>query len=1049
MATQREYAVLFKLQASLGADFSRTMSSATAATKALQSTMSSLNSTSAKIEGFQKQTTALETQKTKLSQLQTEYERLRQEMEENGDENGNLQAQMERTERQIDQTTERIQAQETRLGNLGDELRAAGVDTNDLVGENARLSASYDDLRQSQERLATISQAQQKNNEAIAKTQSQLTTAVGVTAAAGATAVATMIAPTMAFNDEMAMVGTLLDGTMEEISAKTGQLGKEAVALSSAMGIDTSDVTDGLYQVISAYGETSESMAQLEVASKAAVAGNANTTDAVNLLSAVTKGYGDTSVEAQQKAADLAFQTVKLGQTSFPELASAMGSVIPTAVAMGVSQEELFGSMATLTGVTGAASEVTTQLNGVLQGFLSPSADMTAQIEALGYANGAAMIESLGLQGSLETLKTAVDNDTLALGNLFGSSEAQTAIFAMVGEQSENLTEKTLAMSNATGAATEAFNIMNSTDMAEWERTKQTFQNIGIVLGQTLLPAITPVIQKVSELVTKFSDWAAANPETVRQIAEISAKLAALYIAGLTVKLGLQQLYGGFLAVKKAVELAKLGVTAFSNIAGIASKGFTAFKTVLGVAKTAIMAVNSAVLANPIVAVIALIIGAVVLVCTHLEETRAIIEKVFGPEAAAVFDVIVNAVKSVGEVIKSVFSGDVESARAIMENTFGASGVAIFDSFISIFDSVKQVLTSVFDVPKEVGSVLIPAFQEIFTVVFEVLTSIGSVFAEIFSVVIPIAVEVVSAVFAVFTSVVLPLLAEAFSWIANSVQVWAGIFTAVLGGAFDIVKNYVSTGIEVFNGLITFITGVFTGNWSQAWEGVSSIFSSIWNGIKTMCSSVMNTIIGAINAVIKGLNGIAIPDWVPGVGGMSLDIPTIPQFAKGTNFTPDTFIAGEQGAELITGAAGRKVFTAAQTGDIFNNLGKAQQMAENIQSTSNIQELTSIVAVSPQLVRAMEAVQKSKSQALGDMDDDPPPPPPPPTLTGGGGVEGNDNSSISIVINSNPVFNVGSGGEANARELEAMFAQYVELLREEIYRELASAQMDAKRRAYD
>ena len=77
-----------------------------------------------------------------------------------------------------------------------------------------------------------------------------------------------------------------------------------------------------------------------------------------------------------QKASDLAFLTVKLGQTSFPELASSMGQVVPLAATMKVSQEELFGAMATLTGVTGGTAEVTTQLRATMQEFLSPSSQM-------------------------------------------------------------------------------------------------------------------------------------------------------------------------------------------------------------------------------------------------------------------------------------------------------------------------------------------------------------------------------------------------------------------------------------------------------------------------------------------------------------------------------------------------------------------------------------------------------------------------------------------------------------------------------------------------
>ena len=62
---------------------------------------------------------------------------------------------------------------------------------------------------------------------------------------------------------------------------------------------------------------------------------------------------------------------------------------------------------------------------------------------------------------------------------------------------------------------------------------------------------------------------------------------------------------------------------------------------------------------------------------------------------------------------------------------------------------------------------------------------------------------------------------------------------------------------------------------------------------------------------------LKVPDWVPGIGGMGINIPLIPEFAKGTLNTPDTFIAGEEGPELITNAPGRRVYTAAQTSSIL------------------------------------------------------------------------------------------------------------------------------------
>ena len=49
----------------------------------------------------------------------------------------------------------------------------------------------------------------------------------------------------------------------------------------------------------------------------------------------------------------MAFQTQKLGVTTYKELAASMQPLFPLGKSLNVSYQELFGSMATLTGVTG------------------------------------------------------------------------------------------------------------------------------------------------------------------------------------------------------------------------------------------------------------------------------------------------------------------------------------------------------------------------------------------------------------------------------------------------------------------------------------------------------------------------------------------------------------------------------------------------------------------------------------------------------------------------------------------------------------------------
>lgn len=95
------------------------------------------------------------------------------------------------------------------------------------------------------------------------------------------------------------------------------------------------------------------------------------------------------------------------------------------------------------------------------------------------------------------------------------------------------------------------------------------------------------------------------------------------------------------------------------------------------------------------------------------------------------------------------------------------------------------------------------------------------------------------------------------------------------------VKNIISHVIDILSGLIKFITGVFTGNWKQAWEGVKDVLKGILNVIIDIVEGSINRIIGALNAI-----SFDIPDIVPGIGGKHIGFNitpvSLPRLASGT-----------------------------------------------------------------------------------------------------------------------------------------------------------------------
>ena len=257
-------------------------------------------------------------------------------------------------------------------------------------------------------------------------------------------------------NTGMAEVSTLIPGQTKRIE----ELRSAVQDLSVEYGTPTEGLVGGLYQGISAFGDTADTLDILAINTKAAKSGVASVAESIALTSAVTKGYNTVSAKGVQLAADLAFKTVELGQTTFPELAASIGNVTPLANELGVSQQELFGVMATATGVTGNAAVVSTQFRGVLAAMMKPTADLAKLYEELGVENAKQLIEQRGFQGALEAITGAAKDSGVPLTKYLGRVEATTLALALSGAQSENWTIKTAAMNDAAGGVDVAFENM-------------------------------------------------------------------------------------------------------------------------------------------------------------------------------------------------------------------------------------------------------------------------------------------------------------------------------------------------------------------------------------------------------------------------------------------------------------------------------------------------------------------------------------------------------------------------------------------------------------
>lgn len=185
--------------------------------------------------------------------------------------------------------------------------------------------------------------------------------------------------------------------------------------------------------------------------------------------------------------------------------------------------------------------------------------------------------------------------------------------------------------------------------------------------------------------------------------------------------------------------------------------------------------------------------------------------------------------------------------------------------------------------------------------------ALGGVFNEIGSALLPILTELMS-MFLEYMPTIKKLLDTAIVPLASAIMDLAGVLMDALAAAFEYLMPVIENIMGAFSGLIDFISGVFTGNWSKAWQGITNIFGNIFGGIKNLLKEPINWIIGKLNSFLQSLNRIKIPDWVPGVGGKGFNIPSIPMLASGGEIVNSgAAIVGEAGAELIELPKGAKV----------------------------------------------------------------------------------------------------------------------------------------------
>lgn len=187
---------------------------------------------------------------------------------------------------------------------------------------------------------------------------------------------------------------------------------------------------------------------------------------------------------------------------------------------------------------------------------------------------------------------------------------------------------------------------------------------------------------------------------------------------------------------------------------------------------------------------------------------------------------------------------------------------------------------------------------------------------------------------------IMPRIAPVLDWIVRSVREGVAQIATIISGVYDI-----------FIGINNFLTGVFSGNWQKAWDGMRKVFAGFATSLKALFISPLNVIIDGINTFMRGINKMKIPSWVPGIGGNSFNFKEIPRLASGGYVranTPQLAIIGDNRREGEIVAPESKIAQAVAAG-ISTALSKSA-LAQNT-GTSEIVVMLDSDVLFRQMVR--------------------------------------------------------------------------------------------------
>lgn len=657
---------------------------------------------------------------------------------------------------------------------------------------------------------------------------------VSVAAGAGAALVGMGANAVKAAGDFQSGMTSLVTGA-GEAEGNIKQVSAGILQLSTATGTSTKSLTAAMYEIESSGQHGAAGLNVLKAAAQGAKVGNADLDTVAKALTTTLTDYHMPASQATSAMNGLV-AAVAAGKTHMQDMASAMGNVLPLASSLHISFPQVAGAISTMTNAGMSAQRASMNLSNAIRSLAAPGASAQKSMQEVGLSAQQLKntLSNQGLAAAIQLIEDHVSKKfpagsvqaVAAFKAIMGGATGYNVALMLGGKNMEAYESNIKSISAAMGQGkgdVQGWALVQQDFNFQVDRAKAALQAFMIILGEKLLPIVTPIASKIGDIIGALTNL-------------ISGSNTA---SGATTKL--QQTFG----------LLGVGISyikdIFSQIAGAINATFGPIFQKAGAAIQNFMSSGIQPLIagfNGILFAIDSSIGNVLpQIMKFITNTNPL---------ANLFEALSTHAQELSKWFQSSVVPALQQAQPGFMQLVKAG-----QSLLTMFGQIGQTIHNTFQAQ---FSALLPVFERAIPLIIKIAGVIADGLGRAIQFLAPYIAQAVAALgqfAAEITQRVAPIITQWLDGFSKSIEEFKQVWTAVwpflapiLRGVWDEIVGIVKVAWALVSGIIKIGLDILGGNWKQAWTDFKDMLAGVWDGIKTY-----------LHGAWEIISGVALAAW--------------------------------------------------------------------------------------------------------------------------------------------------------------------------------------------